>query len=166
IAFLDPLCVADVRNENPMLGNTSSSSSSLDKLLGAWGLQFDTGKAVADLNFKMELGGRNGQPQEAPCWLALTPEGINEDDIATAQIDNVWLPLCGAFTGTPVAGLKETVLLHSSKDSQLVEAFLANLSGEGILRDFKPSGVEYNLAVRLEGRFKTAFPEGKPAAKK
>ena len=86
--------------------------SSLDKLLKAWGIQFDTGKVVADLKYKMQLRGRNGEPQEAPAWLALTADGINKDDVATSQIDNIWLPLCGAFTGTPVAGLKETVLLQ------------------------------------------------------
>jgi ABC-type uncharacterized transport system involved in gliding motility auxiliary subunit len=78
----------------------------------------------------------------------------------------VWLPLCGAFTGTPVAGLKETVLLRSSKDSQLVEGMLANLSGESIVKDFKPSGVSYALAIRLTGKFKTAFPDGPPQEKK
>ena len=86
--------------------------------------------------------------------------------MATSQIDNIWLPLCGAFTGTPVAGLKETVLLHSSKDSQLVDAMLANLSGENIMKEFKPSGVNYNLAIRLTGKFKTAFPDGAPQDKK
>ena len=86
--------------------------------------------------------------------------------MATSQIDNIWLPLCGAFTGTPVAGLKETVLLHSSKDSQLVDAMLANLSGENIMKEFKPSGVNYALAIRLTGKFKTAFPDGAPQEKK
>ena len=74
--------------------------------------------------------------------------------------------MCGAFTGTPVAGLKETVLLSSSKDSQLVDAMLANFSGENIMKEFKPSGVNYALAIRLTGKFKTAFPDGAPQEKK
>ena len=123
-------------------------------------------KVVADMNFKMQLGGRNGQPQEAPAVLSAHAEGINADDIVTSQIDNLWLPYAGAFTGTPVAGLKETVLLKSTKDSQLVEGFMANLAGENIIKDFKPSGIEYALAVRLTGKFKTAFPNGKPEDKK
>ena len=131
IAFLDPQCLADQRQQqNPMMAQLGGGGSSLDKLLKAWGIQFDTGKVVADLQFKMQLRGRNGEPQEAPAWLALTADGVNKNDVATSQIDNIWLPLCGAFTGTPVTGLKETVLLHSSKDSQLVDAMLANLSGE------------------------------------
>jgi ABC-type uncharacterized transport system involved in gliding motility auxiliary subunit len=166
VAFLDAQCLADNRQQNQMMAQMGGGGSSLDKLLKAWGLQFDTGKVVADMKLKMQLRGRNNEPQEAPAWLALTSESINKDDVATSQIDNIWLPLCGAFTGTPVAGLKETVLLHSSKDSQLVDGMLANVSGENIMKEFKPSGVEYALAIRLTGKFKTAFPDGAPQEKK
>jgi len=62
--------------------------------------------------------------------------------------------------------LKETVLLKSTKDSQLVDGFMANLAGENIIKEFKPSGTEYALAIRLTGKFKTAFPDGKPEEKK
>jgi ABC-type uncharacterized transport system involved in gliding motility auxiliary subunit len=166
VAFLDAQCLADQRQQNQMMANMGGGGSSLDKLLKAWGIQFDTGKVVADLKFKMQLRGRSGEPQEAPAWLGLTADAVNKDDVATSQLDNIWLPLCGAFTGTPVAGLKETVLLHSSKDSQLVEAMLANISGENIMKEFKPSGVSYSLAIRLTGKFKTAFPDGAPQEKK
>jgi ABC-type uncharacterized transport system involved in gliding motility auxiliary subunit len=166
VAFLDAQCLADNRQQNQMMAQMGGGGSSLDKLLKAWGLQFDTGKVVADMKLKMQLRGRNNEPQEAPAWLALTSDSINKDDVATSQIDNIWLPLCGAFTGTPVAGLKETVLLHSSRDSQLVDAMLANFSGENIMKEFKPSGVDYALAIRLTGKFKTAFPDGAPQEKK
>jgi ABC-type uncharacterized transport system involved in gliding motility auxiliary subunit len=166
VAFLDAQCLADNRQQNQMMANMGGGGSSLDKLLKAWGIQFDTGKVVADLRYKMQLRGRGGEPQEAPAWLGLTADAIDKDDVATSQIDNIWLPLCGAFTGTPVAGLKETVLLRSSKDSQLVDAMLANLSGENIMKEFKPSDVNYSLAIRLTGKFKTAFPDGAPQEKK
>jgi len=57
-------------------------------------------------------------------------------------------------------------LLKSTTDSQLVDGILANYSGENILKDFKPSGTQYALAVSLRGKFKTAFPEGSPDEKK
>jgi ABC-type uncharacterized transport system involved in gliding motility auxiliary subunit len=168
IALLDPLSVLDSRQQQQqqqqqMMGNPGgNSSSTLDKLLPAWGLQFDTGKVVADLDFKMQLNGPDGQPSDAPAFLGLTADGINRDDVATAPIDSVWLPLCGAFTGTPVAGLKETVLLHSSTQAELVDGMEASMGGAAIMNSFKPTGVSYDLAVRLTGKFKTAFPNGKP----
>jgi ABC-type uncharacterized transport system involved in gliding motility auxiliary subunit len=166
IAFLDPLPMMDTKEQNEMLGAMPNNGSSLDKLLKAWGITFDTTKVVADMNFKMQLGGRNGQPQDAPAVMAVTGEGLNNEDIVTSQIDNMWLPYAGAFTGTPVQGLKETVLLKSTKDSQLVDGFMAHLSGENVMKEFKPSGVQYALAIRLSGQFKTAFPNGPPADKK
>jgi len=163
IAYLDAASAVASRQQNSMSGGMGNLSSSLDKLLKAWGVQFDPGKVVADLNFKMQLRGNNGQPTEAPAWLALTPEGINRDDIVTSQIDNLWLPMSGAFTGDPVAGLKETVLLSSTKQSELVDSFMAGFGGDNLINDFKPSGVNYKLAIRLTGKFKTAFPDGQPA---
>ena len=165
IAFLDAQSAIAMRQSNPMAGGEMAGvSSSLDKLLKAWGIQFDTSKVVADLNFKMQLRGQNGQPAEAPAFLALTSDGINRDDIVTSQIDNLWLPMCGAFTGEPAAGLKETVLLNSSKEAELVDSFMAGMGGDSILNGFKPTGVNYKLAIRLTGKFKTAFPDGEPKA--
>jgi ABC-type uncharacterized transport system involved in gliding motility auxiliary subunit len=163
IAFLDPQSALASRQQNPMMGQSGGSSSSLDKLLKAWGLKFDTGKVVADLDFKLQMRGQDGQPMDAPAWLGLTPDGINQKDIVTSQIDSIWLPLAGAFTGDPVAGLTETVLLHSSKDAELADSFMANMGPQGIMNNFKATGVEYDLAVRLTGKFKTAFPDGSPA---
>lgn len=167
IAFLDALpFVIDTKEQNQMFGAIPNSGSNLEKLLKAWGLKLDTAKVVADLNFKVQLAGRGGRPQEAPAFLSITKAGMNKDDVLTSQIDNIWLPFAGAFSGTPADGLKETVLLHSTKDSQLVDGFMANIAGEATMKEFKPSGTEYPLAVRLSGKFKTAFPEGKPAEKK
>ena len=167
IAFLDPSSQVDSRNQNPAMGQMPSAGSSLAKLLKAWGLQFDTSEVVADRTFTMNLSqDPSDTSQQHPVWLALTPEGINSNDIATAELDNIWYFSGGAFTGTPVAGLTETVLLKSTADSQLVDGMMANYAGENILKDFKPSGKEYALAVRLRGKFKTAFPGGNPDEKK
>jgi len=167
IAFLDPLpALIDAKEQNPSFGAIPNSGSTLDKLLKAWGISFESGKVVADMKYMLQVGGRNGQPTEAPAILGLTKQALNNDDIVTSQIENVWLPFAGAFSGTPADGLKEIVLLKSTKESQMVDGFMANLAGENILKEFKPSGTEYALAIRLTGKFKTAFPNGKPEDKK
>ncbi|HEU5396347.1 MAG TPA: Gldg family protein, partial [Verrucomicrobiae bacterium] len=163
IAFLDPMSAVASRQQNPMMGGPAAGAS-LDKLLPAWGIGFDTGKVVADLDFKMQLRGQNDQPEDAPAWLGLTPDGISTNDIVTSDLDSIWLPMAGAFTGTPAAGLKETVLLHSSRDAELVDAFTAGMGGSAVMNGFKPTGTNYALAIRLTGKFKTAFPGGEPQA--
>ncbi len=161
IAFLDANSLVDNQNQrNPMMGQMGGGGSSLDKLLKAWGVTFESSKVLADRNFQMVLG--DGSDAQRPTWLSLTPEGLDKDDVITSQIDNIWYFAGGAFSGTPADGLKQTVLLKSTKDSGLVEGFLANLSPESAMKDFKPSGKEQALAVRLTGKFKTAYPNGDP----
>ena len=154
VAFLDPDCVLDAQ---PTVGPVpAASSSSLDKLLNAWGLEFNTSLVVADLNHM----GRTQQGR-APTVLALAEDALNQNDVLTAQTNAVMV-MAGAFTGTPADGLKQTVLIKSSPNSQLIAPIVARGSGEEIIHKFQPSGTEYALAVRLTGKAKTAFPNGAP----
>ena len=140
-----------------------NAGSTMDKLLKAWGMNFDATKVVADVNFKTRVQRPNSEPQEFPAVLSLNAKAVNTNDVVTSQMDNLFLPFAGIFTGTPADGLKKTVLLHTSPNSQLVEGFMAQMGGDAVMKDFKPSGVTNALAIRLVGKFKTAFPEGKPA---
>ncbi|PYM16133.1 MAG: hypothetical protein DME18_02260 [Verrucomicrobia bacterium] len=165
VAFLDPLSIADNRNSNPSnpLQGAMASGATLDKLLKAWGIEFDVSKAVADMTFKTNIRGQDGRPQAAAAVLSLTKDAMNADDALTSQLDNLLLPYPGVFTGTPAAGLKETVLLKTTKNSQLIDKIMAQFGGGD--KDFKASDKEYALAIRLTGKFKTAFPDGKPGEK-
>src|SRR5881392_978792 len=165
VAFLDPLSIADNRSSNPSnpLQGAMASGATMDKLLKAWGIEFDVSKAVADMTFKTNIRGQDGRPQAAAAVLSLTKDAMNADDVLTSQLDNVLLPYPGVFTGTPAAGLKETVLLKTSKNSQLIAKIMAQFGGGE--KDFKASDKEYALAIRLAGKFKTAFPDGKPGEK-
>jgi ABC-type uncharacterized transport system involved in gliding motility auxiliary subunit len=164
IACLDPMSLADVQKQNPMMPMPGGASN-LEKLLKTWGVTFETTKVAADMNFARKLMVRQGVQEIVPTLLFLTDTGISKDDAVAGQVDEIWLPFAGVFTGTPAAGLKETVLLKTTKNSQLVEPFLSQMSPSKIVDEFKASDTSYALAVRLVGKFKTAFPDGKPAAK-
>lgn len=164
VAMLDSLCLADNRNPNPM-GFNMGGGSSLPKLLKQWGIEFDTAKVAADVRFSREIDfGRGAQP--APSFLFLNRDAVSQADVVFGQTDNLMLPFSGVFTGKAADGLKQEVLLHTSKDSQLVDGVTSQLNGRKVLDDFSPSGVEYALGIRLTGKFKTAFPDGKPAEAK
>lgn len=155
VAFLDPDCVVDRQQGMMMMGG--GSSSNLDKLLKSWGVSFNSTKVVADMDYM----GRTQQGQ-APAVLALTDKAMDKSDVVTADADNLFMIFAGAFSGTPAAGLKETVLIKSSKNAELVDPMTAQMSPEKVMNDFQATGVEYPLAIRLTGKFKTAFPDGKP----
>ncbi len=163
IAFLDPLSIVDSRSSagNPMQ-RAAQGGSTLDKLLKAWGLEFDANKVVADANYVTRINRGMGREEVVPTVLSMDSRGIAQGDVTTSQIDNILLPFAGGFTGTPVSGLTQTVLLKTTTQSQFVEKFMAEMAGEQVMKDFSPSGKEVSLAVRLTGKFKTAFPDGKP----
>jgi ABC-type uncharacterized transport system involved in gliding motility auxiliary subunit len=165
IALLDANCRADTRGANNQMGINFGAASSLPKLLKAWGLEFDTSKIVADREFTRQLNFGRG-PQWAPAYMWVNKKGINQDDAIFSQTDNLLLPFVGAFTGKPADGLKMEPVLKSTADAQLVDGLTADLNGNKTMDDFAASGVVYNLAVRLTGKFKTAFPDGKPAEAK
>src|SRR5437773_990476 len=156
IAFLDPSAYFDQLGQMGGMGG-GGTPSSLDKLLKAWGLSFDSGKVVLDMRYLTGAGAR-----ALPTLLSLNDNAFDPHDVATARLGSLLMPFAGAFTGKPADGLSEAVLMKSSAYSQLVDSFAATAQGEAAIRAFKPSGTEYPLAVRLTGKFKTAFPEGRP----
>ncbi|MGY8671655.1 MAG: Gldg family protein, partial [Verrucomicrobiia bacterium] len=166
VAFVDPLSIIDRQNNgaNSQMGGGPQTSSGLDKLFAAWGVGFDKSKVVADQNFMTQTSGRNGQPENNMTVLSLSQTAVNTNEVATSQISALLMAFAGSFSGTPTEGLTESVLLRSSAASQMVEGFLATMGAEAIANDFKPDNSEKKLGIRLSGKFKTAFPEGKPGA--
>jgi ABC-type uncharacterized transport system involved in gliding motility auxiliary subunit len=164
IAFLDPLSIVDSRNAPPGMNPLQAAQmggSTMETLLKAWGITFDVNKVVADMNFATRIN-QQGRVQSAPGVLSVNKEAMNPDDVITSQLDNALIPFGGVFSGTPAEGLKQTVLLHTTQQSQLIDRFMAEFSGDQTAKDFSPSGKEQAIAIRLTGKFKTAFPDGKP----
>jgi len=159
IAMVDPFSYFDGAAANPR-GGGSGTASTMDKLFRAWGISFDATRVVQDTKYV------SGDGQNAmPTVLSLVGPAFNNDDVSTSKIGSALLPFAGVFTGTPTAGLKETVLLRTSKFSRLVDSAKAADRGSSAMQDFKPSDTEYPLAIKLTGKFKTAYPDGQPADK-
>jgi len=158
IAFVDPYAYFDQQPDvqNPFGGNNAGQSTFYN-LFKAWGIDVNMGKVVADLTYASGAG-----PNLLPTLLTLNNEALNQDDVVTNQVGTMLIPFGGTFSGTPTAGLTQTVLAHTSKNSMPVDLIIATLSGEPSTRGFEPSGKQLPLAIRLTGKFKTAFPAGKP----
>jgi ABC-type uncharacterized transport system involved in gliding motility auxiliary subunit len=158
VAFLDPYMYFDQQRDmqNPMGGNTAGASN-LPRLLKSWGLDMDMTKVLADLTFASGAG-----PRLLPTLLQLSGVALNAEDVVTSQVGTMLYAFGGSFTGKPAEGLTMNVLAKSSTNNMPVDLIIATLSGEPSTRGFKPSGSEQPLAVRLAGKFKSAFPEGRP----
>ncbi len=159
IAFVDPNAYFDQMGQMGGMGGAGGTPSSLDKLTKAWGVGFDPAKVVLDMRYMTGAG-----PRSLPTLLSLNDNAFDAGDITTARLGSLLMPFAGAFTGKPAEGLAQTVLMRTSTFSQLVDSFAAMTQGEAAVRSFQPSGTEYPLAIRLTGKFRTAFPDGPPKA--
>lgn len=164
IAMVDPSSMVAERlysnQPNPMTGQPGgviTPNSSLPKLFKAWGIGFNKNQVVADMTFRTV---RQGQPD--PTILSLTRDSLNAKDRITEDLQSLMMVGSGAFEIESKEGLEVTRLITSSQDSNLVDS----TSVESLLRSnfagFTSSGRHQLMAVRLNGKFQTAFPGGKP----
>ena len=153
IAFVDPYAYFD---QNPQMPGVppEPSSSTLPNLFKAWGLKMDPGKVVADVVF-----GSGGGQRYTPTVLTLNRTAFSRDDVVTGQIETLLYAFGGAFE-VAKTDLNVTELVKSSPNSMLVDNANATKSGDEATKAFTPSGNSMPLALRLTGKFKTAFPEG------
>ncbi|HKX56636.1 MAG TPA: Gldg family protein [Xanthomonadales bacterium] len=161
VAFMDPVAESDQGQPgDPMAQMQRGSSSTLGKLLTAWGVEFDTNRVLGDLQF----GIGSGQNRHIGI-LSVPPEGLNADDIISADLEVVNFSSVGWLQPAENATTKFEVLAHSSENAAPLDAsrmrFLANPND--LLKDINPSGESYALAARITGAASSAFeqpPEG------
>ncbi len=154
IAFVDPYMYFDQQPTMPGVP-PQPSSSTLPTLLKSWGVAMDPDKVISDVVF-----GSGGGQRYTPTVLSLNRTAFNRDDIVTSQIETLLYAFGGAFDVKAPEALRVAELLKSSPESMLVDNANATKSGDEATKAFKPSGKAMPLALRLTGKFTTAFPEG------
>lgn len=172
IAFVDPFSVADFeanQQQNPMMmqmGGGAAGPSTLGKLFDAWGVTFDNTKVVADLSSATKLNAGNGRVEDNPAFLSLGKANMAKDDLLTSQLSTLMMPFAGALSDNTSKELTFTPLITTSDDNAcLVDQMSAQFGVAAMRPQLKPDGVRRVLAARLQGTFKTAFPDGPaPAA--
>jgi ABC-type uncharacterized transport system involved in gliding motility auxiliary subunit len=160
LAFLDPFSIYSAQSGggNPMMP-TPGQSSDLKKLLPAWGFEFETAKVIADNKYRTPMT----RTENNPSVLTIDNTGIAEDDIVTNQIRDLLFLFSGVFYGEPKEGISQDILVKSSDQAGTVNPQAVQQDPSRLSIDV--TGKEYVLAMRLSGRFKTAFPEGAPLSK-
>ena len=160
IVFVDPVCISDkTPSQNQYMRNNSSN---LDKLFSAWGVKMEGNKVLADMFHPTRVRTQNNKVENNPVWISAKQGVFNADNVITANLESLLFPAAGALKKSSGSEFDFDPLVFSSEQSNLVESFKANFGSEGIRRDFTPSGEKFNIAVRIRGKFKTAFPAGPP----
>ncbi len=163
IGLVDPqswIAQAYSGQQNPMTGQpgaTINPSSDLSNLFKAWGVAYNKSSVVADVNYRTAMQGRQN-----PTALRLPKEAMNKKDRVTADLQTVLMMSAGSFDVEKKDGIESATLITSSEASEMIDTTEAEKLRRENLSSFTPSGKKQILAVRLSGKFKTAFPSGKP----
>jgi ABC-type uncharacterized transport system involved in gliding motility auxiliary subunit len=172
LLLVDPSAGADTSGQdpqNPLAGAMANHSSTLEPLLSAWGVAYDPGKVIGDLDLGLEVrASMQAPPTRHIGILGLHHANMDPKDVVTASLDVVNMATAGALAVRPGAKTTLEPLLSSSTDAAPLpaERFSA-LSDPATLRDgFRPTGTRYALAARLTGPVESAFPNGLPADQK
>ena len=165
MVFVDPYAETQ-QGPRPGLPPVKSNSN-LAKLFKAWGVEFDTKKAVADPNTAIRtvrnIGGRQIRVANYP-WISVRGEGMNKSDAILSQLSSIVFSTAGSFT-TKSDDTALKPLLTASNKAGFVEAQKAgspHSDPRELHGQVKPHGKPIVLAARLEGKLKSAFPKGKP----
>ncbi len=162
--FVDPF--AEVDRGDPADPSGGLRSSSLNRLLDAWGIQVDDTTVVADDRYAMTVGlGADSRPVRHLGVLGIEPAAMSPDDIITGSLNLMTFAFPGHISRDQDATASLQPLIESSELAALLPTEqLAIMSDPEMLRaGFEPSGTRHVLAARLGGRVPSAFPKGLPA---
>ncbi len=155
IVFLDPFAESDRGNPNdPMAMMQAGSTSNLGPLLDSWGVSFDTGRVIGDLQYGV------GTSQSRHIGILSVPaDGLNSEDVVSADLQAVNFSSTGWLAPVEGASTRFEALVQSSENAAPLDAsrlrFLTDPAE--LMKGFNPTGDRYALAVRLSGPARSAF---------
>ena len=168
MAMVDPWSEASAATPSPTGMPPQDTHSDLKKLFDAWGIEFDPSKVVGDLTgaWRVRAGGNDEvQAVNYVAWFNIR-DGINHDDPATADLQQVTVASSGFLSKAPNASIDFTPLLTSSDRSGLIPVDQVKMPDPAkVLAGFKPEGGPRVIAARVHGALKSAF-SGPPSADK
>ncbi len=134
----------------------------MDKLFAHWGISFNPTSFVADTTLARTI--THSEDDKAiqtkfPPWLAVNEKHLSPEDPITSAISAVNLAYTGSFDVTKKTdGITITPLIFSSKESELIPT-IEGLKPDPatMLRNFKSSGKNMILGLRIKGTPKSAF---------
>lgn len=142
---------------NPQQGIATTSAFSKN-LFESWGVNFISDQVLSDGNYRTRF-----QRGESTSALTLTKEAFpQKDNIITDNLNELFFALVGAFSTEGKDGLSHTSLIRSSTKSGFVDGNRASQLDPSLLGSATLDDKAYDLAMHIQGNFKTAFPDGDP----
>ncbi|MDA0662911.1 MAG: Gldg family protein [Proteobacteria bacterium] len=166
LLMVDPY--SEVAALNTLSGRPIARHSTLNGLLGKWGVSVDETMVVSDMTLaRMVNAGTADNVKPAPylLWPSFKGASINPDDAVTRDITSVNMGTPGAIAVAGDAAVKVETLLETTEKSHLFNKELINPREPNILEfieKFQADGKKLVTAVRISGEVESAFPDGEP----
>ena len=99
LLFVDPYSGADTGGQdpsNPMAAAMANHASNLEPLLAAWGVDYDPGKVIGDLDLGLEVRtSMQGPPLRHIGILGLRRDELNQKDVVTGSLESINVATAG-----------------------------------------------------------------------
>ncbi|WP_428533289.1 Gldg family protein [Rhodopila sp.] len=160
MAMVDPWSEAMAATPSASGAPPQDTHSDLKKLFDAWGIVFDPKQVVGDLTgaWRVRAAGNDAvQAVNYVAWFNIR-DGINHDDPATADLQQVTVAASGFLSKAPNASIDFLPILSSSDRSGLIPLDEVKTPDPAkVLAGFKPEGGPRVIAARVHGVLKSAF---------
>jgi ABC-type uncharacterized transport system involved in gliding motility auxiliary subunit len=146
-------------------GPPPNATSTLEPLFKAWGVKFDTERAIGDPDYALQternVGGRPVTSQNLP-WMALRGDALARDEAILAQLSAIVMTTAGAFETTKDAVTLQP-LVRASNAAVTVNALVAGDRRQDprrLMVELTKAPKPPILAARLTGTLDSAYPDG------
>jgi ABC-2 type transport system permease protein len=187
IVCVDPFCIMDRPQRNPMQFTQQDQSSNLPKLLKAWGLEMPANTFAGDRSLALEAAiSRNQRPEKIIGYLELKSGCFDKDSVITTDLNQVRMLFAGALNevnlSSPAAGKKGEPNQPAEKKAEESPALqrtpLVMTTAHGntwkvsspfelmypdpakLMSSFTDGTQPVKMGYLVTGKFKSSFPEG------
>lgn len=164
LIFVDPHNESD--QMSMLLGSgMGANSSNLSRLFEAWGVNYNEQRVLLDAYAGLDVRTQNGDIARHFGFVGFSANELNDKDVTTSNLDLINGASFGIFKKGASSGQRWATLIHSTKNSDLIDSALYAQTREplALSQEYTSNNQEYVLATRITGNAKSAFespPEG------
>ena len=160
------LAFLDAHNESDQMAMIagpmpSESSSNLQRLLNAWGGQFDSDNVLLDAMAGLDIRTQEGGVTRHFGFVGFTTDQLDREDVLTSNLEVINGASFGVFSQIEGSETNWLPLVKSSQNSDLIDTgtYAMTQDPEQLAKAYQSDNQVYVLAARLTGRAKSAFEQ-------
>jgi ABC-type uncharacterized transport system involved in gliding motility auxiliary subunit len=161
LAFLDAHNESDpsAMMAGPM---ASGNSSNLQRLLSAWGVQFNSDNVLLDAMAGLDIRTQDGGVTRHFGFVGFTTDQLDREDVLTSNLEVINGASFGVFKQSEGTKTTWLPLVQSTQNSDLMDVgtYSTTQDPEVLAKAYQRDNQVYVLAARLSGQANSAFEEG------